>query len=144
MPRWDTWSFCCVPQHGGCQFTRWGYLRACTVLFPMHLSCILYQPLFENYHFCHFLYPMTLPYHLHLPHCPHLRHLPQSLLWRPLPQILEHIPIYLVACKNHQHERMVGKAVVCRNHKCTGYLGRNFIAHNRMEVAMGDRREVLN
>ena len=52
--------------------------------------------------------------------------------------------MYLVACRNHQHEGVVEKVVVCRNHNCTGYLGHNCIVQHMMEVAMGDRREMLN
>ena len=52
--------------------------------------------------------------------------------------------MYLVACRNHQHEGVVGKVVVCRNHSYTGYLGHNCIIQHRMEVVMGDRREMLN
>ena len=114
---------------------------------PCASAVFLYQPLFDNYYNRHLHYLKTPPYLgylLHLPHYPHLRHLPQSLLRKPLLQSLEHIPMYFVACKNHQHEGVVGKVVVCRNHNCTSYLGQYCIAQHKMEVAMGDRRKVLN
>ena len=95
-------------------------------------------------HFHYLKTPPYLGYLLHLPQSPHLRHLPQSLLRRPLPRSLEHMPIFFLTCKNHQYEGMVGKVVVCKNLSCTGYLGHNCIAQHKIEVAMGDKREVLN
>ena len=79
-------------------------------LFPLAFAIV--EEKTDDYHLRHFRHLMTPPYLLHLPHYLQLRHLLQSLLWRCLPQSLEHMPMYLVACRNHEHEGMVRKVVV--------------------------------